>query len=529
MKQGLVPDIRVLGDGFRRVQVSDETEIKFAVEKGREPILLEGIGKSACQPSTYETIYFDTDDLDLKRHRLELRVRSKDGRLTQRIKARPHAGNRLACQLHEILLSALEPNLDHARALLPPNIRDVISPSALKPRFRTKFSRISHRLASDACTTQTSFDQGHIEAAERSELISEVEFTLKGGGLGSYIKECLSFLDRVPAALLVESKAARGYRLASGELPRAVSAPHLAVPWNLPLPEAIMRILRHSFQHFLDNHPAVTLGGAPESIHQMRVAMRRLRSATRMFSPVLRLEGANDLLEGLKALFAKLGEVREADVFAGQTLPCVTQVGLGARLESVLLREITTYRERIYREARGELMSPEVARLTVQLNDWIESANWLKADRPIDVLLLDRSAADFAVPRIRALHSKLLKQGAAARHGTLEDWHRTRIAAKKLRYAGEPLFGALAAEIDTEKLSKRLSRLQTSLGRLNDLQTITPLLARIRPYVQNRSRRSFEAAEQFCRGWSSAAGATLIKRAEDNMEGFAKIGLDASA
>ena len=64
-------------------------------------------------------------------------------------------------------------------------------------------------------------------------------------------------------------------------------------------------------------------------------------------------------------------------------------------------------------------MSPEVARLVVQLNDWIESGNWLKADRPIDVLLVERSAEDFAVPRIRALYAKLLKQGSQPGTGHL--------------------------------------------------------------------------------------------------------------
>ena len=65
----------------------------------------------------------------------------------------------------------------------------------------------------------------------------------------------------------------------------------------------------------------------------MRVAMRRLHSAFRMFGPALRLEGAKGLLEGLKVLFAKLGEVREADVFIEETLPPITQAGLGTRLE----------------------------------------------------------------------------------------------------------------------------------------------------------------------------------------------------
>jgi CHAD domain-containing protein len=261
----------------------------------------------------------------------------------------------------------------------------------------------------------------------------------------------------------------------------------------------------------------------------MRVALRRLRSAIRMFSPVLRIEGVNGVLEAQKALFSKLGEVREADVFIGETLPSLTRAGLAARLEAVLVAEITAYRDRVYRDVRSELMSSALARLVVQFNDWIEGGDWLKADRPIDGLLIERSIEDFAAPRIRTLYSKLVKRGSKARRGTLDDWHRTRIAAKRVRYAGEPLWGALGLDIDTRGFSKRLSRLQTSLGRLNDLQTIPRFLSRVRPHVQGRNRRNFEAAEQFCRGWSGAAAAPLIKHAEDAMEAFAKFGLDTSA
>ena len=408
-------------DGFRRVLVSSETEIKFAVERGRKPTVVEGMSEGTRQPSAYETIYFDTDDFDLRRHRVELCVRNRDGQVFQRIKTRQDNGNILGCQSHEIVLSDPEPNLGHARALLAPNLRDAISRSALKPRFRTKFSRISHQFANDSCITRASFDQGCIEATGRSELISEVEFKLKGGRLNSYTQECLSFLAEVPAALLVESKAARGYRLATGELPHAVGAPHLAVPWDLPLPQAILRILRHGFQHFLDNYPAVTLAGEPEGIHQMRVAMRRLLSAIRMFGPVLRLEDTRGLFQALKTLFTQLGEVREADVFIGETLPSLAAAGLGTTLESVLRREIAAFRAAAYQRALDELTSANFARLVVQLNDWIESRNWLKADRPIDALLVERAAEDFAVPRIRALHAKLLKQGAklAAERSTI--------------------------------------------------------------------------------------------------------------
>src|SRR5262249_38574145 len=200
--------------------------------------------------------------------------------------------------------------------------------------------RISHEFANDSGATRTSFDSGHIDAAGRKELISEVELKLRRGALNAYAEGCLSFLGRTPAALLAESKAARGYRLASGEQPSAVHAGRFTISSNVPLPQAIVCNLRHSFQHFLDNHPAATLRGTPESIHQMRVALRRLRSAIGVFSPVLCLEGANGLVDELKALFSKLGQVREADVFIGETLPTLSRMGLGVVAEKVLLTEV---------------------------------------------------------------------------------------------------------------------------------------------------------------------------------------------
>jgi hypothetical protein len=107
LKQGLVLDLGEPRDSFHRALVSRQTEIKFAVESGCKPTLMEGTGDGARQTSNYETIYFDTDNLDLRRHQLELYVRNRDGRVTQKIKTR--AENAQAYQCQEILLSDLQP------------------------------------------------------------------------------------------------------------------------------------------------------------------------------------------------------------------------------------------------------------------------------------------------------------------------------------------------------------------------------------------------------------------------------------
>ena len=271
-------------------------------------------------------------------------------------------------------------------------------------------------------------------------------------------------------------------------------------------------------------HPRWRAGGYPSDARRHAQASIR-HSHVRPGASPRRYQGT---FPGSQDPLHSIGEVREADVFIGRRFLRLPRQASAQRLSSVLRREIAAFRAAAYQRALDELTSANFARLVVQLNDWIESRNLLKADRPIDALLVERAAEDFAVLPHQSAPCEALEAGAKARCGTLDDWHRTRIAAKKLRYAGEPLFQALAPKIDTDRLSKQLSRLQTSLGRLNDLQTITPFLARVRPYVQGRSRRNFEAVEHFCRGWSGAAAASLVDRAEEAMRGFEKIQLDAS-
>jgi triphosphatase len=491
-----------------------QTELKFAVNEVSKPAVAAAFGPTE-QPSTYETIYFDTDNLDLRRHRIELCLRHSAVETIQTIKAPKNEG--IKRPKHEIKLDDLQLRFDHARAFLPASLRHAISGSMIKPRFRTNFSRIRY---SFACGLDAWFDVGFIEAAGSRESVAEVAFEARDCELDCYSKECLAFLDRVPASIVLESNAARGYRLASGELPQPAFAESISIAPLVPLPDAILRIFRHGFAHFLNNQPAIALTGISEAIHQMRVGIRRLRSAIHTFRPVLCLDGGQDLLSATKSLFAKLGEVRDADVFLRETLESVTKAGLGESRESLLREEIKTYRDSIYRALRDELMSPNFARLVVRLNTWIEGGRWLKAEKPIDALLAERAIEEFAVPRIITLRTKMLKRGRDARHGSVDDWHRVRIAVKRLRYGGEPLYGA-SPKVD-RKFSRRLGRLQTSLGRLNDLETVGTLLSRVQPNVRAANRREFAAAQHFCLGWSGATAAMLRQDAETAMEDFDK-------
>ena len=76
-----------------------------------------------------------------------------------------------------------------------------------------------------------------------------------------------------------------------------------------------------------DNEVGVARGNDPESIHQMRVGMRRLRSALRLFAPWIPFPAA--LQQELSWLGGELGAARDADVLADEPGPG-TAAGGGA-------------------------------------------------------------------------------------------------------------------------------------------------------------------------------------------------------
>jgi triphosphatase len=86
---------------------------------------------------------------------------------------------------------------------------------------------------------------------------------------------------------------------------------------------ALQRFGQRCLNHLLRNEP-VTLAGEPEGIHQMRVAVRRLRSALTAVKPMLPVEHHRWASEELKWLTHSLAPARNWDVFVGDLLRTVS-------------------------------------------------------------------------------------------------------------------------------------------------------------------------------------------------------------
>src|SRR5512136_1679849 len=90
-------------------------------------------------------------------------------------------------------------------------------------------------------------------------------------------------------------------------------------PWMTPL-DAFRALCAVCVQHIEGNRYGALAAADPEYLHQMRVALRRLRTAFGLFSDALPRPVAAELLEELRWLTRALGRARDWDVFRAGTL-----------------------------------------------------------------------------------------------------------------------------------------------------------------------------------------------------------------
>ena len=256
--------------------------------------------------------------------------------------------------------------------------------------------------------------------------------------------------------------------------PRQHGAPDM--PEGLGVADSFGFVLGHLTDVILYHAPAAAADDqGPEPVHQMRVAVRRLRSAIAVFRPALgcpELAAAN---ADLKALGERLGPTRDWDVFLGETAPQVAATFPGEPRIARLLRAVERWRQDSHAALEAFLRGPAFRRLGIELA-------WLAASRSWHPVPLEGqetpSLEAFAAELLQRRRNKLLQAGEEIEALDAPGLHALRLRAKRARYAAEifaPLYPGRAAR----RFVDRLVRLQNRLGVLNDGAMAAALLAEL--------------------------------------------------
>jgi CHAD domain-containing protein len=251
--------------------------------------------------------------------------------------------------------------------------------------------------------------------------------------------------------------------------PQKAVAPALSA--LMPPAPAFAAIARSCLTQLTANAAGALAGDDPEYVHQMRVALRRLRSALRMFAPHLAGDFFEQARPELQWLAALLGGVRDWDVLADQTLPRIFGAHpprLAGTLERSLRGWIAERRAAACAAIRKALAGRRYKSLPRR---WERALAALEASHDQRGRLPGFAARVLARADkpIHLSHGALVKMSVARRH-------RYRIAAKRLRYAVDffaPLFPGKRAK----RYAATLADLQDHLGLINDNAVALSLIA----------------------------------------------------
>ena len=461
-----------------------ETELKLRGEP--EALMAVFAGPAICDKATgrgrsmrLENVYYDTADQRLRARGLAFRVRRQGRRFVQTLKSGDTAGLVAYRGEWQTPLGSADPDLELLPAAASQVLDELVTPGELRSLFTTRVRRQTRRLAGGAngssSLIEAALDLGAIEADGRSQPIAEIELELIDGPPRALYDLALELDALTPLQVETRSKSVRGYTLATGEPPAWQKAEPVELAPKATVDAAIGRILRACVQHWCANEAAALDGRDPEGVHQLRVALRRLRSAVSVFGHLIRPERRSWLASEAKQILGSLGPARDWDVFATESLPPVLATRPDDRSLLALRATAEAARTRGYAAARAAIGAPSYTRFLLQLGRWIEAGGWREDATPKGAAWLDRPIVAFADRLLARRHRKALKLGRKFEDLTPPERHRLRIALKKLRYATE-FFDSLHAGKRARPYLAALKELQDALGHLNDVAVAERLL-----------------------------------------------------
>ncbi len=306
-----------------------------------------------------------------------------------------------------------------------------------------------------------------------AELVDDIVSIMDGEVVAGRFRELqLTALTDDPASLdpVVELLRAHGAmdsstsRAVSALGPAAQAAPDVAPPFEVnPRDSAGAAVQAHLLTHtrrFLIQDMRVRRD-LPDSVHQMRVAARRLRSGLRVFSPLVEADWSRHLRDELGWAASELGLSRDSEVLLSRLDEHADE--LGAEDSALIHGQVDPLMEAKVELGRVEALRALRSQRHVDLLDALVDG----AARPRLTAAAAAPAGHALPPLFDKAWRKLAREiSHLTLHGPSEEWHEARITAKRARYAAEalvPVFGTPAKD-----LASALSKVTEQLGEHQD-------------------------------------------------------------
>ncbi|MFZ4284930.1 CHAD domain-containing protein [Variovorax sp. HJSM1_2] len=465
-----------------------EIEFKFQIPQARLPALEADMLAGGARYTPLRARYFDTPGGALGQHGVVLRLRQEGAGWVQTAKAMVPAKGLLHRLEHNFALqpehsgASMAPDVQrHAGTRVGKRIAKILKQdgASLVETFATDISRLSCIQQLGQTKLELALDVGKVmskagdQAAGqyRESLVCELELELVEGELADLVSLAARWSQRHGLWLSTLSKAERGERLMSGVAATAVKAqpPDFSDVKEEGLSAALVqrRVLSACLAQVLPNAGEVASGNEdPETVHQLRIGLRRLRTALRALEDLARpAKAAGGMDQGsdfeslnapaLTQAFRVLGAHREQHLMLDELLPKLRHAGAPAMAWPQPSAALPCVAEVLRAEAFQTALVGLVGFASSEVPPSGEA----------DV----RQASPIATLRKRLdkLFRQIVRDGQGFEGLAADAQHRVRKRLKRLRYLSEfvgPLFGDKAAKRFVEQLAPA----QEALGALND-------------------------------------------------------------
>lgn len=441
-----------------------ELELKFQIGPDAVASLADSFPAKATQSSRLQAVYFDTPSHALRDAGYSLRVRRDGDVYTQTLKHRADGG---LFERDEWETDVAGPHLDMAVLDATP-AKDVVGDARLEAVFAVAFERQLFVWTHDNDAVQISVDTGLISAGDKTEPVAELELELIKGTPSTLFGLARTLQDKMAMTLAFASKAERGYRLAGHDGTAALEARRAAIGPETTAGEAFQIVARDSLIQIAGNSALLQRSNNPEILHQVRVGLRRFRTALKAFKTVLDPGGLSVARTETRWLAGELALARDLDVFLQNTdRPDDVDENSG---RAAFLQALRIAQAEAYERALAAIRSPRYDRLLLSMGEWIEAGRWLRMDDKDRRDLRNAPVAALAVPLMDRWHGRLLARSRGLAGLAIPARHKVRKQARTLRYAAA-FFGDAVVKHPRRRAAfmARLRAVQDRLGELNDM------------------------------------------------------------
>lgn len=499
----------------REIELKLECEPE-ALDRLRRARALTSLTKGRASARKLRSVYFDTEDFALMNSGFALRVRQTGATRVQTLKTEPEGGGPASDRGEwEVSLGAGDdgPDLNRLPAALRDRIRTLAHGGQISPRLVSDIRRTTNLLhMPDGGRIELAIDRGVLRANGHEAQVSELELELKRGEPAELYRLALALTDVAPLRIGLRSKAERARALAGGENLQPVRSEAVALSRDASVGDAYALILRHCLTHLLANEAAAFEGNSAEALHQMRVALRRMRSAFLAFDG-LAGGGTDDMTREAKWLTRAIGGARDHDVFLKEILaPAIAHDEGDAELAALQVAAEKA-RDEAWAAARACIRSPRMTRFVLQMALYLDEEGW-RGETAGDIS--GKPVAGFAAAALDKRLKKTMKLARNIDHLDADDRHELRKRLKKLRYT-LGFFAALFPRAHAGRYLRQLAKLQDVFGALNDVETaqeIVEALGRANPgladagaraitHHERRVRKERQAARRLCRHFAT--------------------------